>query len=49
LLEGGEEVKIGGQTYVQFSETFYKPIHADGKNKYEIVEVKKEKFSFSFC
>jgi hypothetical protein len=42
LPEGGEEIKIGDQTYVQFGETYYQPIQVDGKNMYEIVEVKKE-------
>lgn len=42
LPEGGEEVKIGDQTYVQFGKTYYQPIQVDGKNMYEIVEVKKE-------
>ena len=40
LPEGGEEVKIGEQTYVQFGETLYQPIQVDGKNMYEIVEIK---------
>jgi hypothetical protein len=43
LPEGGEEVKIGEQTYVQFGETYYQPIQVDSKNMYEIVEVKEEK------
>lgn len=43
LPEGGEEVKIGEQTYVQFGETYYQPIQVDGKNMYEIVEVRTEK------
>ncbi|WP_136480110.1 DUF6515 family protein [Cognatitamlana onchidii] len=42
LPEGGEEVKIGDVTYVQFGQTYYQPIQVDGKNMYEIVEVKKE-------
>lgn len=42
LPEGGEEVKIGDVTYVQFGETYYQPIQVDGKDMYEIVEVKKE-------
>lgn len=42
LPEGGKEVKVGDQTYVQFGEVFYQPIQVDGKNMYEIVEVKKE-------
>ena len=40
LPDGGEEVKIGDQTYVQFGETYYQPIQVDGKNMYEIVEVR---------
>ena len=42
LPEGGEEVKIGEVTYVQFGETYYQPIQVDGKDMYEIVEVKAE-------
>lgn len=42
LPEGGKEVKVGDQTYVQFGEIYYQPIQVDGKNMYEIVEVKKE-------
>lgn len=42
LPEGGEEVKIGDVTYVQFGETYYQPIQVDGKDMYEIVEVKAE-------
>jgi len=42
LPEGGKEVKVGDQTYVQFGEIFYQPIQVEGKNMYEIVEVKKE-------
>lgn len=42
LPEGGEEVKIGEVTYVQFGETYYQPIQVDGKDMYEIVEVKEE-------
>ena len=42
LPEGGEEVKIGDQTYVKVGETYYQPIQKDGKNMYEVVEVKKE-------
>lgn len=40
LPEGGEEVKVGEQTFVQFGETYYQPIQVDGKDMYEIVEVK---------
>lgn len=42
LPEGGEEVRIGEQTYVQYGETYYQPVQVDGKNMYEVVEVKKE-------
>ena len=42
LPEGGEEIKIGDVTYVQFGETYYQPIQVDGKDMYEIVEVKEE-------
>lgn len=42
LPEGGEEVKIGDVTYVQFGETYYQPIQVDGKDMYEIVEVREE-------
>ena len=42
LPEGGEEVKVGDRTYVKFGETYYQPIQVDGKNMYEIVEVKPE-------
>lgn len=40
LPDGGEEVKIGDQTYVQFGETYYQPIQVDGKDMYEIAEVR---------
>ena len=42
LPEGGEEVKIGDQTYVQFGDTYYQPIQLDGKDMYEIAEIKEE-------
>lgn len=42
LPEGGEEVKVGDRTYVKFGETYYQPIQVDGKEMYEIVEVKPE-------
>ena len=42
LPEGGDEVKIGDVTYVQFGDTYYQPIQVDGKDMYEIVEVKAE-------
>ena len=40
LPEGGEEVKIGDQTYVKFGETYYQPSQSNGKNVYEVVQVK---------
>jgi hypothetical protein len=40
LPEGGEEVKIGDITYMKIGETYYQPIEQDGKNMYEVVEVK---------
>ncbi len=40
LPEGGEEVTIGDQKYVKFGETYYQPIQQDGKDRYEVVEVK---------
>ena len=43
LPEGGKEVKEGEITYVQVGETFYQPIVQDGKNVYEVVEVKESK------
>lgn len=42
LPEGGEEVRVGDQTYVKYGETYYQPVQIDGKNKYEVVEVKEE-------
>ncbi len=42
LPEGGEDVKIGDQTYVKFGETYYQPIQLDGENMYEIVDVREE-------
>jgi hypothetical protein len=39
LPEGGEEVKIGDQTYVKVGETYYQPVEVDGKNKYEVTQV----------
>jgi hypothetical protein len=39
LPEGGEEVKIGEQTYVKYGETYYAPVQVDGKDKYEVVQV----------
>lgn len=40
LPEGGEEVRIGEQTYVKYGETYYQPVQVDGKNMYEVVEVR---------
>jgi hypothetical protein len=45
LPEGGEEVKIGDVTYVKFGETYYQPIKKDGKDMYEVVEVKPDQSS----
>ena len=42
LPEGGKEVQIGDQTYVQVGETYYQPIERNGKSMYEVVEVKAE-------
>jgi len=42
LPDGGEEVKVGDRTYVKFGETYYQPIQVDGKDMYEIVEVRPE-------
>lgn len=39
LPEGGEEVKIGDQTYVKVGETNYQPVKVDGKYKYEVAQV----------
>jgi len=33
-------VKIGDQTYVKFGETYYQPSQSNGKNVYEVVQVK---------
>jgi hypothetical protein len=43
LPEGGKEVKIGDVTYVQVGETYYQPIQQNGKNMYEVVDVKDDK------
>jgi hypothetical protein len=40
LPEGGVETKIGEVTYVKVGETYYQPIEKNGKNMYEVVEVK---------
>ena len=42
LPEGAEEVRIGDQTYVKYGETYYQPVKIDGKNQYEVAEVKEE-------
>ena len=33
-------MKIGDQTYVKFGETYYQPSQSNGKNVYEVVQVK---------
>lgn len=43
LPAGGEEVKVGNQTYVKIGETYYQPVQVDGKNKYEVVQVESDK------
>lgn len=43
LSEGGKEVKIGKQTYVQIGETFYQPVTINGKEVYEVVLVEQDK------
>jgi hypothetical protein len=43
LPEGGKEVTIGDVKYIQFGETYYQPVQVDGKNKYEVVLVEKDK------
>ena len=40
LPDGGEEVKLGDVTYVKVGDTYYQPFQQDGKDVYEIVEVK---------
>lgn len=40
LPEGGEEVRMGEHTYVKFGETYYQPVQVDGKDMYEIVDMK---------
>jgi hypothetical protein len=40
LPPGGEEVTIGEHKYVKFGDTYYQPIERDGKQMYEVVEVK---------
>lgn len=42
LPEGGEEVRIGDQTFVKYGETYYQPVQVDGKNMYEVVDVREE-------
>ena len=43
ISEGGEEVKLGDVTYVKFGETYFQPIHEDGKDKYEVANVEEDK------
>jgi len=43
LPKGGEEVKIGDQTYVKFGETYYQLIQLAGEDMYEIGEGREEK------
>ena len=43
LPEGGKEVKLGDVTYVQIGDTYYQPIIQNGKNMYEVVDVKEAK------
>lgn len=40
LPDGGEEIKIGDVTYVKVGDTYYQPVQQNGKNMYEVVEVK---------
>jgi len=40
LPQGGQEVTIGNQTYVRIGDTFYQPVAIDGRNMYEVVEVR---------
>jgi hypothetical protein len=42
LPEGAEEVRMGEQTYVQYGDTYYQPVRVDGKDKYEVVNLKEE-------
>lgn len=42
LPEGAEEVRVGEQTYVKYGDTYYQPVKVDGKNQYEVAEVKNE-------
>jgi hypothetical protein len=42
LPPGGKEEKLGDITYVKVGEVYYQPIQKDGKDMYEVVEVKKE-------
>jgi hypothetical protein len=43
LPEGGKEAKIGEVTYVKVGDTYYQPIEQNGKNMYEVVEIKDQK------
>jgi len=40
LPEGGEEVTMGDRKYVKIGETYYQPIEKDGKQMYEVVQIK---------
>jgi hypothetical protein len=42
LPEGGKEEKIGEVTYVKVGDVYYQPITKDGKNMYEVADVKKD-------
>jgi hypothetical protein len=42
LPEGAEEVRMGEQTYVQYGDIYYQPVQVDGKNMYEVVNLKEE-------
>ncbi len=39
LPEGGDEVKVGDQTYVKVGDIYYSPVQVDGKEMYEVVQV----------
>src|SRR5262249_32330664 len=40
LPQGGQEVTIGQQRYVKVGETYYQPIQVNGRDAYEVVEVR---------
>ena len=42
LPDGAKEEKIGDVTYMKVGEAYYQPIQKDGKDMYEVVDVKKE-------